>query len=187
MVKKKKGHRAASSDAPPAPAFVYERPPELVDDVKWVTLHVRPQVWTFLNFDTTVPLSTRLYRIIDQIKQQHGNAITRLTLYLHDFTPKNVLANPLATLEELGVPGGKKGEVNEAIIYTFHAPHLPQDELMPEPNGVKATLGLPAAPEKPPEAAPATARTETTEGGEGEETDEEGEGGGEEDDTKGEP
>jgi len=51
-----------------------------------------------------------------------------MTIYKHDFTDhRNILSNPLASLKELGVRGGKRDDpIKENLYYTFPVRRLPQ-------------------------------------------------------------
>ena len=50
---------------------------------RWVSLQVRLITWEYLNFSVLLRTSTRLFTIVDKIRERHGGSISDIILYRH--------------------------------------------------------------------------------------------------------
>lgn len=50
---------------------------------RWVNLQVKLVTWEHLNFSLLLRTSTRLYAIVDKVRERHGGSINDIILYRH--------------------------------------------------------------------------------------------------------
>ena len=50
---------------------------------RWVSLQVKLITWDYLNFSILLRTSTRLFTIVDKIRERHGGSISDIILYRH--------------------------------------------------------------------------------------------------------
>ena len=90
--------------------------------------------WIFLDFELKGcnVEKTRLFTIKRKIKERHGR-VTNLKVYLGTVSPQTELTNDMASLEELGVEGSPKSELNEPeeiVLYYDFKPYEHNDPLL---------------------------------------------------------
>ena len=90
--------------------------------------------WIFLDFTLKGcnVEKTRLFTIKRKIKERHGR-VNNLKVYLGTVSPQTELTNDMATLEELGIEGSPKSEINEpeeVVLYYDFKPFEHNDPLL---------------------------------------------------------
>ncbi|KAA6394269.1 MAG: hypothetical protein EZS28_010205 [Streblomastix strix] len=135
--KKGKGKKKKKSKTPeilPVP-FDYTHPEDVAEE--WVNLNVRLLSWTYLDFTYLVSTQTKLYTVIERIKEQHRGTIREIEIYREKKSPNCLLSDPFATLDQLGIKGGTKDHPSTiTLLYDFRADHIPQsvDVFLSNPN-----------------------------------------------------
>ena len=90
--------------------------------------------WIFLDFelkDCNIE-KTRLFTIKRKIKERHGRT-TDLKVYLGTVSPQTELTDDMATLQEMGIEGAEKSEINEpeeVVLYYDFKPYQHNDPLL---------------------------------------------------------
>ncbi len=64
-------------------------------------VHVKLLNWTYLNFDLKLLESTPMYIIEQKIKERHGGAVQKLSLWKEDVMPKNRIKDFSQTLKQV--------------------------------------------------------------------------------------
>ena len=78
-----------------------------------------------LSFETST--RTKLFTVIDKIKEQHRNSIQDLQLFRESRTPQCEMKDPFKSLEEYGIKGGtKEAPARVTILYDFKSDHIAQ-------------------------------------------------------------
>ena len=141
--KKKKSKTKSKTAAIDIPQFDYTPPQE---DKEWVILDIRLIAWTYLDFTFAITtlhsafilpyipiirfetsIKTKLFTVIDKIKEQHNNSIQDIQLFRETRTPKTEMKDQFKSLEEYGIEGGPKDAPSKVkILYDFKADHIAQ-------------------------------------------------------------
>jgi hypothetical protein len=79
----KKSKSKSSSDAGAVAAEEEDFPEIDIRPERWVSLQVKLITWDYLNFSILLRTSTRLFTIVDKIRERHGGSISDIILYRH--------------------------------------------------------------------------------------------------------
>ena len=88
-----------------------------------VCLQIRGVTWHFLNFMKRLPIEMRVFELTSIIVDRHGGSVTDLTLYKDEVHPRNVLNDPMRTLNEIEFVVKDVGGEREVVLYYDFAPH----------------------------------------------------------------
>mmetsp|Transcript_10479 Transcript_10479/g.20634 ORF Transcript_10479/g.20634 Transcript_10479/m.20634 type:complete len:206 (+) Transcript_10479:152-769(+) len=127
--KKKKADAEPAADPGAAPGPPPEKEPsELFPELdvrpeRWVNLQVKLVTWEHLNFNVVMRTSTRLYSIVDKVRDRHGGSIRDIILYRHQVHPQNILLDLGKTLDDVGFEGGSRNDPKDEIIWYDYQAH----------------------------------------------------------------
>uniref|UniRef100_A0A7S0Z5G1 Uncharacterized protein n=1 Tax=Hemiselmis tepida TaxID=464990 RepID=A0A7S0Z5G1_9CRYP len=125
--KKADAEPAAAPGDPPGPPPEKEPseifPPLDVRPERWVNLQVKLVTWEHLNFTVVVRNSTRLYSIVDKVRDRHGGSIKDVILYRHQVHPQNILQELGKTLDDVGFEGGSRSDPKDEVIWYDYQAH----------------------------------------------------------------
>jgi len=79
--------------------------------------------WDHLNFSMLVSTNTRLFAVIDKIKERHGGSVLNVALYRHEVHPQNLLPDLGATLGEAQFDGGLASDPSTEVLWYDYAAH----------------------------------------------------------------
>mmetsp|Transcript_44339 Transcript_44339/g.111013 ORF Transcript_44339/g.111013 Transcript_44339/m.111013 type:complete len:199 (-) Transcript_44339:107-703(-) len=129
VAKKKKADAepAANPGDPPGPPPEKE-PSEIFPELdvrpeRWVNLQVKLVTWEHLNFAVVMRTSTRLYSIVDKVRDRHGGSIRDIILYRHQVHPQNILLDLGRTLDDVGFEGGSRNDPKDEVIWYDYQAH----------------------------------------------------------------
>jgi hypothetical protein len=105
--KKKAAGEEEKKDEDEAPKPMYEIP-EYLDPAKYtpictVKFQLISPSWTHFNFEWQTMISTRLFRLEEQIRKRHGNSIGDVSMCINCFDPELVEKDPSKTLRDCGI------------------------------------------------------------------------------------
>mmetsp|Transcript_25483 Transcript_25483/g.59038 ORF Transcript_25483/g.59038 Transcript_25483/m.59038 type:complete len:199 (+) Transcript_25483:208-804(+) len=125
--KKADAEPAANPGDPPGPPPEKE-PSEIFPELdvrpeRWVHLQVKLVTWEHLNFSVVVRNSTRLYSIVDKVRDRHGGSIGDIILYRHQVHPQNILLDLGKTLDDVGFEGGSREDPKDEVIWYDYQAH----------------------------------------------------------------
>ena len=87
-----------------------------------LTLDVRGVTWHFLNLSLRVPASTTVFELTALIGKRHGGSVTDLVLYKDEVNARNLLSEPMKTLDAIfHVPSDASSAAAAVIFYDFAA------------------------------------------------------------------
>ena len=86
--------------------------------------------WEHLNFDVLMRSSTRLFSIVDKVRDRHGGSIGDVVLYRHQVHPQNILLDMGKTLDEVGFEGGTQDDPKDEVVWYDYQAHSSQCPLL---------------------------------------------------------
>jgi hypothetical protein len=95
-----------------------------------VNLQVKLVTWEHLNFDVLMRSSTRLFSIVDKVRDRHGGSIGDVVLYRHQVHPQNILLDMGKTLDEVGFEGGTQNDPKDEVVWYDYQAHSSQCPLL---------------------------------------------------------
>eukprot|EP00697_Spironema_sp_BW2_P001662 gnl/Spiro4/12245_TR6460_c0_g1_i1.p2 gnl/Spiro4/12245_TR6460_c0_g1~~gnl/Spiro4/12245_TR6460_c0_g1_i1.p2 ORF type:complete len:219 (+),score=56.42 gnl/Spiro4/12245_TR6460_c0_g1_i1:28-684(+) len=102
------------------------RPTEL-----WVDLEIKQVLFSHLDFELHIPLTTPILEIVQQITNRHGGAIRGVVLYLGCREDSTRIRNQLGTLAQCKIPGcARSARTARATIYYEFAVHPDNSPLL---------------------------------------------------------